>query len=167
MRGRIIPFSPVQNAHIWKSRRGKKAHSNSEIVCLESSEPCNHIWKHYSWKTGHYVPKAAGKTYLGRAKETKSKTIIGVTIWTVAVYVWECRALICLHGLKTMSVSVKDVSKPRDLSKDEFNNVVVMCEKSLLQMHAWHADWTHLKKIDHTCSINICWEKPLLGVDHC
>lgn len=57
-----------QTSHLWRvyvcecvvlvflgNAPARKAHSDAETLCLGSDEACNHIWKRYSWKTGHYV----------------------------------------------------------------------------------------------------------------
>lgn len=39
-----------------------------EIACLNCYEPCNHIWKHYSWKTDHYPAKPTEKCMVEKKK---------------------------------------------------------------------------------------------------
>ena len=49
-------------------------HSVIEIACLDCSEPHNHMWKHYSWKTGHYPEKLTEKCFVGIRKLYNSWT---------------------------------------------------------------------------------------------
>lgn len=50
------------------------AHSGVEIACLDCSEPRNRIWKHYSWKTGHYPRKPTEKCLVEISKLYNSWT---------------------------------------------------------------------------------------------
>lgn len=96
-------------------------HSSGEIACLMCSEP--RIWKHYSWKAGHYPGKPTEKSSVGRSLqqldqlEPQSGLVLHGSSHAGAVDAGshEAPTLPAVHKLRIISKKKKDVGHRNSL----------------------------------------------------